>query len=545
MSQSENILITVRAVLVLLLFISSIITAPALGCLSDSPAAPLVIMTLSCPTEACPHGTPVQLWLLPLYPPGQPGGDGIPNCGEVTWNFGDGSADVVTGGNTVVHTWTEPGNYVVTATVQSSTGLRTFTLSRVFASTVARVEMTESRVLETAPSKTLTFVRSGETERRVSATFGVYVDPLGVDPVLHAQTTEIIFEAGETTNTIELPLFDNEVYDGTRLAYTRWAGAAGGVVLSASPILWIEDDESQPTLAAQDVVVLEGDGGRARVSIPVQLSAPVGTRVDVYGTLYDGTARIVEDYDWLTSGVRINAGELSGVIQFDVLGDADPELDEQLTFVPNCAIPSSFIYGPPVNITIVNDDAALTPRRNLGLVDETLALTLYPGEQSAVPRSVAVRSTDDSVASVPATLTLPAGAASVPLEVALRGEGHAAIEVNLGTRVVTAHVEASLLRALVGRPSSLRIAEGATSTVTLSLSPAHEVPVTVMLTGNPRIISTPASVTIPAGGEVTFEVRALSPGATAIGVTTAANSVAGTSVFVDVTPPVKRRRSMR
>ena len=392
----------------------------------------------------------------------------------------------------------------------------------------------------------LTFVRSGETDRRVSATFGVYVDPLGVDPVLHAQTTEIIFEAGETTKTIELPLFDNEVYDGTRMADTSWAGAAGGVVLTGiPPILWIEDDESQPTLAAQDVVVLEGDSGRARVSIPVQLSAPLGTHVDVYGALYDGTARIVEDYDWLTSGAQINAGELAGVVQFDVLGDADPELDEQLTFVAVLRNPFVAINGPPVSITIVNDDAALTPRRNLGLVDETLALTLYPGEQSAVPRSVAVRSTDDSVASVPATITLPAGAASVPFEVALRGEGHAAIEVDLGTRIVTANVEASLLRALVSRPSSLRIAEGATSTVTLSLSPAHEMPVTVMLTGNPRVLSMPASVTIPAGGEVTFEVRALSPGATAIGVTTAANAIAGTSVFVDVTPPVKRRRSVR
>jgi PKD repeat protein len=539
-----------RAVGVLLLFILSLTTASAFGCPEAAPGG--VKIEFACPFEACPHGASVQMYVLGIAPPaGRPYEPPyeIQSCDELTWDFGDGSPQVVRIGQpSVTHHWTAPGNYVVTVTVRNEKGSVSVRRSGVIASTVARIGMKEARVVETAPSATLTFVRTGETGRRVSATFRTDVDPYGASPVLHAGSTEVVFESGEVEKTIELPLYDNQLYDCERLANMNWAGAAGGAVLTGyRPALWIEDDEPRPTILAGDVSVEEGDRGRTRVTIPVHLSGPLGTYINLYGALHDGTARAPEDYHWDTEGTQIRAGDLTGVVEFDVLGDTQAELDERLTFSigPYGGLPSSPARGPAATITILNDDAALTPRRQSGLLGEVLPLTLYPGGHSAQPRTVVVRSSDPSAVAVPLTLTIPAGADVVPFEASLLGEALATIDVDLGERIATAHVDAAARRIVVADPHALRIAEGAVASVTVSLVPPRDTPLTVTLTGNPDTIAMPDSVTIPAGGEAAFEVRGVSAGGASIGITSPANGLIGTAVMVDVTPPGKRRRAVR
>ena len=511
-----------------------------------------MLMTTSCPAESCPNGSPVHLFLLSLVPPDMPAGGYDPYqiapCDKITWNFGDGSPElVVTGHGNASHTWVEPGNYEIAATLRNATGEITTKLNRVIASSVARIGMNEITVSETASSVNLTFVRAGATDRRASATFRTLVDPYGIDPVLPAVSQEVVFEAGEVTKSVVLPLTDNHVYDGKRLADASWLSATGGTVLTGRPLLWITDDEKQPIIKAEDVRIQEGDSGRTRVTIPVRLSGPLGAYLNLYGALWDASARYPDDYHWLTVGTQIRAGDLEGTIEFDVIGDVQPEVDEQLTFSigPFGGPPSSPINGPRSTITILNDDVGLTPRRVRALVGETVSFVFYAVDRTDLWRPLRVSSTDPSVVAVPGTFTLPNGAQTAFLPLVMSGEGNATIEVRDGQRIAVADVEVSLPRAIIADQSSLRMAEGTTARVTLSLAPAHTTPVLVMLTGDSKKIRIPASVTIPAGGEITFDVHALSDGGTAIGITTQAAEITGTSVLVDVTPPLKRRRSVR
>jgi hypothetical protein len=462
----------------------------------------------------------------------------------VTWDFGDGTPQVVTiGEKTAWHVWTEPGNYVLTATVRNALGTTRTGVRCVIASTVAWIAMKAARVAETEPSVKLTFVRSGELGRRVSVTFR----SRGVDRALHAGDTELVFEADEVTKSIEVLLEDNKVYDGLRRASIELTGETGGVRSDGVPVLWIEDDEPRPTLTAQNVVVREGDGGRTRIAVPVALSAPLGTDLFLYGSFRDDTAAIGDDW-WLSDfAMRIAAGELTGTIALDVIGDVVPELDERLTFTLGTygGFDAAPLTGPPVTITIINDDVAITPGLQHGSIGDAVALTLYPGEHFDQPRDVVVRSTNPSAVQVPPALAIPPGAAAVPFEARLQDEGPATIIVALGEHTVSAHINAVKTRTVVANPRALCVAQGATAQITVSLAPARDMPLEVMLNGTPGTIAVPESVTIPAGGEATFEVRGLNAGGAAVGIASHADGIIGRAVIVDVTPPAKRARTMR
>lgn len=519
----------------------------AASCPEEAPVPGGMLLTSDCtPAHSCPDNAPVAFALERYDSFFPPFGEGyaIQPCDEVTWDFGDGTAPVsATGSGTATHTWTVPGNYTVTVAVKNAKGEATYGRPYVAATNPAMVGMIEKRVRETEPLVELTFTRTGETSRRVSATVRRQVDPYGVDPVLHAGVTEVVFETGETSKTVALPLFDNQVFDGLRIAGMDWAGAGGGVIFKGyRPVLWIEDDEPQPRLIVDDVAVAEGDTGRTKVVVPVRLSAPIGTYLNLHGAVWEGTAGR-DDYDWRTEGTQIRAGDLTGTIEFSLAGDTELELDEtlQLSTGPYGGIPAHPVNAPRATITILNDDTGITPSRSSGLIGETLRFTLFAGLRSDTSRSFPVRVTDASVVSAPAMVTVPARAVTAPLEVHLVGEGLARVEVDVDPHTVGATVTAAMQRAILRTPDALRLVRGRSAVVTLSLAPPLEEPLTVTLTASPYVLAVPERVTIPAAGEVAFEVRALAVGGAAIGVTSSVEGIMGTAVIVDVIPPAKRR----
>ena len=506
----------------------------------------MAITTTGCSsTTACAEGTPVQFNLQgtgTMYE----GPYRLSPCDSVTWDFGDGTTEKLPDGTAAqTHTWAVAGNYTVTAIVKNVFGTRPVSSSFVVASKPSTIVWTQvPPVLETAGSLSIPFRRTGNTERRVSAVLAIKPDLTWLEPSLRQASIAIVFEPGETEQVITLPLYDNHLYDGTRSLESTMhlVQPAGGTFLQRSTVT-ILDNEPRPTLTCDAISVVEGHDGLRRAAIPCRLSAPLATSLNLYGTLW----RISGDSPApAADGTQIAAGLLSGMITFNVFGDRLPERSEQYRLsIGPYGNEWSPIEGPPATITVLNDDAGLTTTRSRVDLGERIELTLFPGTQYETPTKFSVLSSNVSAVKVPETVVVEPRTDAVTFFADAVGEGDADISSWTDAGRVTTHLRVNQPAAIIVSAHAMTIANGATATLRISLSPARSTPLLVRLVSDPRIVSVPAEAIIPPGGEVAIDVRAVGVGGTAIGVTTHAEAVAGSSVLVDVVPASRKRRSAR
>jgi alpha-tubulin suppressor-like RCC1 family protein len=123
-----------------------------------------------------------------------------------------------------------------------------------------------------------------------------------------------------------------------------------------------DDPTSGPELAVGDVAVVEGDIGSLRAMVPLTLSQPLGSSIDVIWTTNDGTATAGEDYEPRTRMKRIRPGRTRVFLPVDVLFDTVPEADETFTIevlsVSGAAVTTRRALG---TVTILDDDTAPLP----------------------------------------------------------------------------------------------------------------------------------------------------------------------------------------
>lgn len=513
-----------------------------------------MVLTISGCETACPDSTALELDLVPTQLGMQrPAYYELQGCDEVTWDFGDGSAPVTAPAGTanVTHTWSVPGNYMVTATVKNALGIMTYTSGpRVFASDPAKLSWPRlPNISEGAGTLSIPVRRTGNLSRTVSARLVVNPTAAFLEPALAKAEYPLVFAPGETEHVITLPLHDNHLFDGPRdMGWQVLIGYEQGGVITENGSLTILDNEVQPNLWCDDLSVKEGDRGKTRVAVSCRLSAPLSFHVQLDAWLMEGTATKGDFYeyiDYYTTAGKIAPGKLTGQILLDVLGDTQIEPEEQFkVFLKDLSWNWYGYKDHSSTLTILNDDAALTADRRVVEVGEPIVFTLVLGEQYDVPTEILLRSSDPSSVAVPESVTVTPGAHTVTFSAETLGPGASSVTAMLGTRTLSVDVVVERPAALIVTHRELTLANGTTSSVGVTLSPAQTVPVVVRLTADARIVSVPAQVTIPPGGSATFEARATGVGATAIGVTTDLGAITGSSVLVDVVA-AKRRRSAR
>jgi Ca2+-binding RTX toxin-like protein len=161
----------------------------------------------------------------------------------------------------------------------------------------------------------------------------------------------------------------------------------------------IVDNDSNPTLAVDDVTVTEGDAGTTQADFAVTLAPASSATVEVrfstcgVGCHDDATATNGEDYQSNTGSLTFLPGETSKSIPVTINGDTQIE-DDEIFFMS---------IGDPVNAdisdslglgTILNDDAATPPALSVddltvtegdgGTVDATFTVSLSPAATSTV-----------------------------------------------------------------------------------------------------------------------------------------------------------------
>lgn len=185
---------------------------------------------------------------------------------------------------------------------------------------------------------------------------------LAADGDYAATEGTLVFEPGASSATVEVAVQGDTVEEPDEIFFLVLAAPRGATLAVDRAEAEIVDDDGAalpgagPTLSIEDAQVTEGDTGRTRVRLTVELSAPVPVPVTVEWATADGSATAGEDYEAASGRLRFPARATSRTLTIDVLGDGVEEGDEELAV--GLANPTGAELGRDVAIVSILDDDA-------------------------------------------------------------------------------------------------------------------------------------------------------------------------------------------
>ena len=176
----------------------------------------------------------------------------------------------------------------------------------------------------------------------------------GVDYTLAAGT--LTFAPGVTSQNISLAVVNDttdEIDETIQVTLSSPTNATVGSI--ATHTYTILDDDPLPSLAINNVIVIEGNSGTTNANFTVTLSPASGKTVTVNYATADGTATAPADYAALpTTTLTFNPGETTKTITVVVNGDLVDELDE--TFTVNLSNPTNATLSTGTGTGTITDD---------------------------------------------------------------------------------------------------------------------------------------------------------------------------------------------
>ncbi|QQR74581.1 MAG: hypothetical protein IPJ17_03040 [Holophagales bacterium] len=290
--------------------------------------------------------------------------------------------------------------------------------------------------------------------------------------------------------------------------------------------------DGTPALSVGNVSVTEGNAGTTVASFPVTLSAaPLGDVTYSWATA-NGTATTPADYEASSgTGAWIGAGQTSGTIEVNVVGDTLDEANE--TFLLNVSsVVGATVADSQGQATILDDDAAPTlsvsnctvTEGNAGTVNCAFSVSLSASSAQTITVSRATANgtavaPGDYTALAAATLTFNPGETAKVVNVAVVGdtldEANETFSLNLSSPVNATIADGTGIGTITDDDatptlsvSDCTVTEGNSGTVncafTVSLSAASGQSVTVSRTTANGTATAPGDYTALAAATITF-----------------------------------------
>jgi hypothetical protein len=284
------------------------------------------------------------------------------------------------------------------------------------------------------PFVAITVTRTGNLDRDVAATVTL-ADGTATAPVDYDNTPiPVEFEAGETEQTLEVPLVDDELVENLETIRLGLANPSEGATIgeqSTSTLLVADDDTSlqfsRPTFSVNE------DGTPVQ-AVTVTRAGVLDGAVSATVTLTDGTATFPEDYDNTPIRLDFASGEQQKILQIPIVDDAIDEDAETVNLTLTNAGDGVAIGDQNVAVLeIVDNDMTPEPEPpepeppepeppepeppEPEPVPGTLELeasSLLVNEDAMTVAEVTVTRTDGSDGAVSATLQLTNGSAIAP-----------------------------------------------------------------------------------------------------------------------------------
>jgi hypothetical protein len=324
-----------------------------------------------------------------------------------------------------------------------------------------------------------------------------------------AATGTVDFQPGQTVKTISVNVLGETANEPDENFFV-FGTVVGGQITVQSGMCTILNDDVAPTLSVTDVVVTETDG-LSLATITLTTSAPVFA--DVYFSFVGGTAKYPSDFGAQFGYVYFDGVTTTRTVTVPIVGDDEPEPNEQFYIeLHPTGVTATRSRG---TITILNDDSGIGPAHQRLAVGESATYVIQLGAPVDTTSTIALSVTGTGV-EVPDSITVHPGESQATFDARGVAPGSAAIHIvlppSLGgdTHTVTATVYTA--RSIVFTPNELSLYTGQTMTISASLSPASEQPLTIALDAVGDSVLVPATIVIPAGGSTTFEIEAVNEG---------------------------------
>ena len=226
----------------------------------------------------------------------------------------------------------------------------------------------------------------------------------GIDYVAQSLTGQTI-PAGSSTYTFTVQINGDLLNEPSETFFVNVTGVINAVVVDGQGVGTIVNDDPVPSLAIDDVTVVEGNAGIVNAVFTVTLSAASGQTVTVNYATADGTATQPADYTSTSGTLTFTPGQTTRTITVPVIGEVVPEANE--TFFVNLSGAANATIADNQGVgTITNDDVPVTVSPGTlpnGTVAATYSQTIT-ASGGAAPYSFAV-----TAGALPAGLTLSPG----------------------------------------------------------------------------------------------------------------------------------------
>ena len=281
---------------------------------------------------------------------------------------------------------------------------------------------------------TISLDKASDTDTVV--TYEVQNQTTDSDDFTGATTATVTIPAGQLSVVVEVGINDDGVYEGDENYNVVITEVTGSAELGNDDTVntVIIDKDMMPSISVDDVTVSESLMGEDVVAtFTVTLSHPSMQTVEVSFNTEDGTAINGADYTGLSGTVTFAPGETTQTIEVPILDDAYDEADE--TF--------NVVLSSPVNATIdhngigtITDEEQYPDLVEVSIVDNYDAVNegdtaTFPIELRDDAGNLIIAATDvtvtveytgtaingDDYTTVSATVTIPAGASSVNLNI--------------------------------------------------------------------------------------------------------------------------------
>ncbi len=179
-----------------------------------------------------------------------------------------------------------------------------------------------------------------------------------VDYVANSLTGQTI-PAGSSTYTFTVQVNGDTLNEPTETFFVNVTNVTGATVADGQGVGTITNDDPLPSLAIDDVTVVEGNSGTANAVFTVSLSAASGQTVTVNYASADGTAIQPADYTAVSGTLTFTPGQTTRTITVPIVGETVPEANETL-FVNLSGATNATIADNQGMATISNDDVPVT-----------------------------------------------------------------------------------------------------------------------------------------------------------------------------------------
>lgn len=174
-----------------------------------------------------------------------------------------------------------------------------------------------------------------------------------------ANSGTLTFSPGQTSKSINVTIIGDINYESDETFAVTLSSPSGITIAQGTATGTIANDDSQPSLAINDVSATEGQSGTSQMQFTVTLSGTTSGTTTVAYTTVDGTATAGNDYTANSGTLTFSAGQTSKTIDVTITGDTTYEVSE--TFNVVLSNPSGAVLGDDTGVgTITNDDTAPT-----------------------------------------------------------------------------------------------------------------------------------------------------------------------------------------